>query len=547
MPFYCYANDITNNEENLDFNLAVNQCYNNEIDENEVLQIISQSTSAILDDDNVESVSTLESASESLRDFMVNRVTSFTLEFESNMTDYKSLMSKLFSNATSQEYANSPSAGDYLLYHYAGYSSSGSRKITNAGYLYKININVAYYTNYEQEQKVNTAIKNALNKLNLDGKTQYQKVKSIYDYICKVCDYDYSESAQDDYAKYTAYGAIINGKAVCQGFATLFYRLSKEINFESRVITSTSHAWNIVKIKNYFYNVDATWDDSYYEKKANYVYFLTCPTHFYNHTSQSMFKTSAFEATYPLAKKCYNESSCNSDKCINNKEHKWNNGKVTKSATCTSTGVKTYTCTVCNETKTKAISKVAHVYKSTTTKATTSKNGKIVKSCKNCKTVASTTTIPKVSKITLSATTYTYDGKVKTPTVTVKDSKGKVLTNKTDYTVSYAGDRKNVGTYTITITFKGNYSGTVKKTFKINPKNMSISSATATKSKSFTVKWKKHTTQTTGYQIQYSTSSNFSNAKIVTVHNSKTSKAITKLIANKNSNWSSHKTVTTKK
>jgi hypothetical protein len=563
MPFYCYANDITNNEENLDFHVAVNHCYSHVIDEDEVIKMISQTPSSAILDDNIKSVSNLDLASQALRDFMVDRVTSFTLEFESNVTDYKSLINKLFSNATSEKYANSPSAGDYLLYHYAGYSSSGSRTTTNAGYSYKININVAYYTNYEQEQKVNTEIKNALSKLNLDGKTQYQKVKSIYDYICKVCNYDYSESAEGDYTKYTTYGAIIKGKAVCQGYASLFYRLSKEINFESRVITSTNHAWNIVKIDKYFYNVDATWDDNYYDKKLDYVYFLTCPTHFSNHPSQSQFKTTEFESTYPITNKCYNDSSCNNDKCINDKEHQWDSGKVTRVATCSTAGIKTYTCSVCNSTKTETISKVAHVYTTTTTKATPTKDGKIVKSCKNCNT-ATTTTIPKVSNITLSSTTYTYDGNVKTPTVTVKDSKGKVLTNKTDYTVSYASGRKNVGTYTVTITLKGNYSGTVKSTFKINPKNISISSATSTKSKSFTVKWNKNTTQTTGYQIQYSTNSSFSNAKTVNVNNSTTSKTFTKLTANKKyyvrmrtyktvgstnyySKWSSSKTVTTKK
>jgi hypothetical protein len=138
-----------------------------------------------------------------------------------------------------------------------------------------------------------------------------------------------------------------------------------------------------------------------------------------------------------------------------------------------------------------------------------------------------------------------------------------VLKNKTDYTVSYASGRKNVGSYTVTITLKGNYSGTVKKTFKINPKNTSISSVTA-KSKGFTVKIKKYTTQTTGYQIQYSTSSNFKNAKTVTVKNSTTSKTISKLSGKKKyyvrirtyktvngtkyySSWSKAKTVTTKK
>ncbi len=208
-----------------------------------------------------------------------------------------------------------------------------------------------------------------------------------------------------------------------------------------------------------------------------------------------------------------------------------------------------------------------HTLKTTTTKATTSKDGKIVKSCTVCGKAISTTVIPKASNIKLSATSYTYDGKVKTPAVTVKDSKGKTLKKNTDYTVTYASGRKYVGKYAVKITFKGNYSGTKTLYFYIKPKTTSISSITAG-SKKFTVKWKKQATQTNGYQIQYSTTSNFTNAKAVTVgYNSTTSKTISKLLGKKKyyvrvrtyktvkingkatniySGWSSAKSVTTK-
>ena len=173
-----------------------------------------------------------------------------------------------------------------------------------------------------------------------------------------------------------------------------------------------------------------------------------------------------------------------------------------------------------------------HNYKTRTTKATTSKNGSIVtKCCTACGNVpkdAKVTTIYYPKTITLSTTSYTYNGKVKKPSVTVKDAKGKKISSKY-YTVSYSKGRKNVGRYTVTIKFKGNYSGTVKKTFTIKPKAATLSKVTAGK-KAFTVKWKKQTTQTTGYQIQYSTSSKFKNAKTVTVSKNKTtSKKISKL------------------
>lgn len=107
----------------------------------------------------------------------------------------------------------------------------------------------------------------------------------------------------------------------------------------------------------------------------------------------------------------------------------------------------------------------------------------------------------------------------KKPSVTVKGSDGKTI-RSSNYSVSYPSGRKNVGSYKVKVTFKGNYSGTVSKTFTIKPKGISISKLTG-KSKGFTVSWKKQTTQTSGYQIQYSTSSKFTNAtsKNVTKNN----------------------------
>lgn len=136
-------------------------------------------------------------------------------------------------------------------------------------------------------------------------------------------------------------------------------------------------------------------------------------------------------------------------------------------------------------------------------------------------------------KISLSKTSYTYNGKAQKPSVTVKDSKGNKIA-ASNYTVTYASGRKNVGKYSVKITFKGNYSGSKTLYFTINPKATTFSSVTA-KSKGFTVKWKKQATQTSGYEIQYATDSKFTkNKKTVTVSkNSTTSKTISKLKAKK--------------
>ena len=254
-----------------------------------------------------------------------------------------------------------------------------------------------------------------------------------------------------------------------------------------------------------------------------------------------------------------------------------------KAATCTEGGKKAYyKCEGCGKfyedvLGTKEITdlaswgniaKIAHTTKQTVTKATPTANGKIVNYCSVCKKTLSTTVIPKASSIKLKATSLTYNGKVITPKVIVKDRTGKTLVKNTDYTVSYAKGRKYVGKYAVKITFKGKYSGTKTLYFTIKPKATSISSLKAG-SKKFTVKWKKQATQTTGYQVQYSASSKFSKAKTVTVgKNTTVSKKISKLSGKKKyyvrvrtyktvkingksiriySGWSKAKTVTTKK
>ena len=135
--------------------------------------------------------------------------------------------------------------------------------------------------------------------------------------------------------------------------------------------------------------------------------------------------------------------------------------------------------------------------------------------------------------IKLSATKYTYSGKKVTPSITIKDSMGNKLTKDKHYTLTFSSSsRKNVGKYTVTIKFKGGYAGEVKKSFTIYPKGTSVSSVSAGKS-ALTVKVKSQKTQTTGYQVQASTSSKFTSPKTVSIKNSTTTAKLTGLSAKK--------------
>ena len=106
---------------------------------------------------------------------------------------------------------------------------------------------------------------------------------------------------------------------------------------------------------------------------------------------------------------------------------------------------------------------------------------------------------PFVSSCTLSATKYVYDGKVKTPTVIVKNSSGATLKNGTDYTVTYASGRKNIGRYSVKVTYKGNYSGSKTLAFDIVPA-ATKGIAVAQTANSIKAAWKA-VSGITGYQV----------------------------------------------
>ena len=173
--------------------------------------------------------------------------------------------------------------------------------------------------------------------------------------------------------------------------------------------------------------------------------------------------------------------------------------------------------------------------------------------------------ISKDAKVTLGKTSYTYDGKKKKPSVTVRAGSVKLKANQ-DYTITYKNNTK-VGTATAVVTGKGDYTGTVKKEFTINPKGMSISGKLKALPKGFTVKWKKQPKSITGYRVQYSTSKKFTKKTTITKlvkKNSATGLTVKKLKGKKKyyvrvgtfqvvkgvkyySNWSKANSVTTKK
>ena len=164
--------------------------------------------------------------------------------------------------------------------------------------------------------------------------------------------------------------------------------------------------------------------------------------------------------------------------CANDKTHvETPTVKVTPTstdATCTVAGTVTYTATVefGGQTYTNPQTKevkgqpLGHDYQTTTTKATLSKDGSIVTKCTRCGDVTENTTIAYPKTITLSEDHYVYDGQEKKPEVSVVGSDGKAI-SADNYDVKYPESAVAGGSYDVVITFKGNYEGTVTKTFTI--------------------------------------------------------------------------------
>lgn len=204
-------------------------------------------------------------------------------------------------------------------------------------------------------------------------------------------------------------------------------------------------------------------------------------------------------------------------------------------ATCKNTGLtKGSHCSVCGQVivAQKNIAKKAHVYEKTVSKATVSRNGLVTVKCKNCGVVSSKTVVYHPKTVKISRTSFVYNGRKQTPKITVVGADGKTIASS-NYTLRYSVGCTKVGIYKVMIAFKGNYNGSITKTFTIVPKKTKLVSMTPKKG-NLIIKWARQTAQVTGYQIQYATKSNFAGAKTITVtKNTIVSKTLTKLTLKK--------------
>ena len=231
-----------------------------------------------------------------LRKQMVARKETMTLNVKlPSGTDIEEAVTGIWDKAM-EHVSGSGTTGDYLHWQHSGYDCppvdywDDDTNITfTVTFQRHPKTSAIWFTTAAQEAALTNYIRNTiLPQLSLGGKTTYQKVQAIYNWITANVKYDYSHLSDPTYlTQYTAYAAAVQKKAVCQGYANLFYRLANDAGIDCRIITGKAyngtqtedHAWNIVRMADgKYYCLDATWDAG--SSPAEYQYFLKGLTNF---------------------------------------------------------------------------------------------------------------------------------------------------------------------------------------------------------------------------------------------------------------------------
>ncbi|UYX53481.1 S-layer homology domain-containing protein [Bacillus thuringiensis] len=190
--------------------------------------------------------------------------TNITLPYKTENSNTKEVMNTLF-NA----YKEVASKNEYTNYNRSNVSYGLSGSPGN----YTFTLKITYRETKEQTEYVMKQAKAIVSSIIQAGMDDHEKVKAIHDYVVKNVSYDTS------YKAYTAYEALANRSAVCQGYTLLTYQLLKEAGIENHFVVGTGdgqpHAWNLVKIDSKWYHLDTTFDDPVpdVQGRVTYSYF----------------------------------------------------------------------------------------------------------------------------------------------------------------------------------------------------------------------------------------------------------------------------------
>jgi transglutaminase/protease-like cytokinesis protein 3 len=223
-------------------------------------------------------IKTPEEFSTAIKNSLKNFDSSLTINIEnysSEQYNLSSIMSEIFKENPDLNFG-------YKSSHFSGTTSNGIVTATITFSYYDTQSNLINKSN-----QISSKVTEIVNSVTNATMSDYDKELALHDYLVNNCQYDQrvidGTIPDNSDNTYNAYGALINGSAVCQGYADAMYRLLKGVGIESMSVSGTAtngvetenHAWNIVKIGGQYYQLDATFDDPSYKDGSNH------PTHDY--------------------------------------------------------------------------------------------------------------------------------------------------------------------------------------------------------------------------------------------------------------------------
>ncbi|MGN1206341.1 MAG: transglutaminase domain-containing protein, partial [Eubacterium sp.] len=177
----------------------------------------------------------------------------------------------------------------------------------------EITFTPTYFETADETEYVNTHTKEILAGLGISQMSDYAKVKAIHDFVCALITY----TEDVDHAS-SVYSAYTRGEGLCNSYALCMYKLLVEAGVPCHWIggsagtgrDSAGHAWNIVKLGDKWYNLDATWDDANNDE-ISYNYFLKGSDDFDEadtsqvHTMDKEYFSSDYLTDFPIAETSY--------------------------------------------------------------------------------------------------------------------------------------------------------------------------------------------------------------------------------------------------
>ncbi len=257
----------------------------------------------------------IEEAAESLRESMTRRETMIPVEVILSTDNANEKLNAAYTQILECALADTDKGdeGAYLDLQFSSLQSSRGGYISGDELHLEYVYDPTWYTSLEQENQVAAEIDRILEMLEIENTDSlYERAWRIYQYIAQTVDYDYENmNNTQQVLHYTAYGALINKKAVCQGYTVLLYRMLWQAGVENHATTGVGgggrHVWNIVRMGDLFYNCDVTWDA---ETDDNNDYFLKSDATFSeDHTRDEDSSSDLYYAAYPMGETDYVDHS----------------------------------------------------------------------------------------------------------------------------------------------------------------------------------------------------------------------------------------------